>query len=177
MNPELKEFLPLIAIIFSFIALLVSIYNSTISKRSLKIANMQYQNKLAQFDFYLIDNYSITTKNERLLLFHVTVTNKSETKNTFSATLNLEYVNENQIAIKVKLPHNLENIEKIHKKTFTFFPKDIFLNDKESISKWLLFSYNKELTKGKRIENYILNFKDVNNNEQNISSSIIKELL
>jgi hypothetical protein len=56
MNPELKEFLPLIAIIFSFIALLVSIYNSTISKRSLKIANMQYQNKLAQFDFYLIDN-------------------------------------------------------------------------------------------------------------------------
>ncbi|MEZ0184225.1 hypothetical protein AB9T89_18405 [Flavobacterium oncorhynchi] len=177
MIEEIKQYLPIIAIIISFTAVMVSIYNSTISKRSLKIAKKQFQNKLAQFNFYLIDSYSITTENERILLFHVTVTNKSETKNTFSATLNIEYVTENQIVIKMKLPHDPSDIEKVPNKNFTFFPKDLFVSDKESISKWLLFSYRKDLTKGRRIENYILSFKDVNENEQNVSSTIIKELI
>src|SRR6218665_1573147 len=90
----LKENAPLFAVTVALLALFVAIINSIISKKALKINSNQYQNKLSNFDCYLIDNYSLKIEDERILLFHVTLSNKSESKNSFYASLHIEYLNE-----------------------------------------------------------------------------------
>lgn len=173
----LKEYAPVIAICVSLLALFIAIYNATITKRSYKVNKQQFENKLSNFEIYIINSYCVTLKSERLLIFHVTITNRSETKNSFTPTLYLEYYNTEDVSIKVKLRHMPELSNRIKKQTFTFFPKEIFLSDKESISKWLIFSYDIDITKGKRIDKYILNLKDVNGNNSEISTFLMKELL
>jgi len=173
----IKDYAPIITISISLLALLISGLNARISKKSYRVNKQQFKNKLSKFDFYLIDSHCISIENERLLLFHITVTNKSETKNSFTPSLILEYYNSENYSMKMRLQHNPNLSEKIVNHSFTYYSRDIFLSDKESISKWLIFGYNIEITKGKRIDNYTLNLRDVNNNQVEVSSFLMKELI
>ncbi len=172
---EFKELAPLIAICISLIVSITAIINYLLSKKSYNINKLQYQNKQSNFECYLIDNYAMTIGEERIILFHITITNKSETKNTFDLKLKIEYLDENNISTIIKLSHDPENGKKI-KSDLTYFPKDVFMNDKESQSKWLIFSYKHKITKQKRIDSYRVIISDVNNQEINISSVIMKKL-
>ncbi|RYX84278.1 hypothetical protein EON73_03420 [bacterium] len=173
----LKQYAPLIAISISLIALLIAIYNATISKSSYNINRQQFKSKLSNFELYIIDSYSIPVQSERILIFHATITNKSESKNSFIPTLYLEYYNSEDVSVKFKLRHLPELSTKIKQQNFTFFPKDIFLSDKESISKWLIFCYDLDITKGKKIDKYTLNLRDVNSNVVENSIFLMKDLL
>ncbi|MGB4774420.1 MAG: hypothetical protein WBP45_04555 [Daejeonella sp.] len=174
---DLKEYLPLLTVLISLTALVIAIYNVRIAKDSFKVNRKQFQNKLPNFEFYLIDSFCITLDKERLLIYHITISNKSETKNSFSPALFLEYYDNENVSNKIKLKHSPELSDKIKKQPFTFFPEKIFLSDRESISKWLIFRYNIDITKGKRIDNYILNIRDINGNQNEVSIILMKELL
>ena len=173
---EIKNYTPLIAILISIIALLISIFNAINTRKSLNLSIKQYQNKLTNFEIYLINSYSITIAGERYLLFHITLTNKAESKNSFQPTLILEYLDSENQLTKLQLPHVPEQMTSITKKKFSFFSKQIFTNEKESISKWLLFSYNLKSLENKIIDSYVISLKDTSGMTQMVRSKIIKEL-
>lgn len=173
---ELKNYAPLIAIGISILALIVSIVNAVNTNRTSKIALKQFQNKLTNFDIYLIDSFSFKTETERFLIFHITLTNKADSKNSFSPNLIVEYLDSENHLTKLQLPHIPEKSDKITNKQFSFFPKQIFMSEKESISKWLLFSYNLNTLEKNRIDSYNIALSDVTGIVQNVRCTLIKEL-
>lgn len=174
---QLKEYAPLLAITISVLALIVSIVNMITGKQTSKIAHKQFQNRLANFELYLIDSFSMEIDKVRFLIFHVTLTNKSESKNSFTPILILEHLDKESRLTKLQLPHSPDKSDKVSKKDFAFFSKQIFLNEKESTSKWLLFSYKIESLDNNIIDSYNIVFKDVNDISRSVKSTIIKDLI
>jgi|SRR5690606_34916063 len=167
---------PLIAIGISILALIVTVINTLNTRRTSKIALRQFMGKMTNFEIYLINSFSISIKKEKFLIFHITLTNKSDAKNSFQPTMILEYIDTDDHITQLQLPHVPEKSDKLSKGEFTFFSKQIFLNEKESTSKWLLFSYNESLLANCRIDSYSIKLKDISGVSQTVRSTIIKEL-
>jgi hypothetical protein len=165
----LSECISLIALIFSLVALVLNIITT---RNNVKL----YKKRQPRFNIQLINNYCLTKANERLLLFHITITNSSETKNTFSPFLFIEYYSEDNRLMKMKLTYDPDMVKRVNEEQFKFFSDNIHLSEKESISKWLIFMYSEEITNRKPIDRYIINLRDVEGNSCEISSFLMKEL-
>lgn len=177
MIENLKDIAPLIAIGISILAIIVSTITALNSRRTSKLALKQFQSKQSNFEVYLVDSYSTKINDDRFLFFHITITNKADSKNSFQPNLIVEHIDSENYLTKLQLPHLPEKSDIISKKKLSFFPKQISLNEKESSSKWLIFTYNMKTLGKNRIDNYIISLKDVNGVEQSVKSSLIKNYL
>jgi len=90
--------LAIISLIVAGVAALIAFRGSNIAKTALGFTKRQYLDRQPVFDSYYIDGFRIIGKRgdsfKKLLLFHLTVRNKSELRNTLKPDLEIEYLRE-----------------------------------------------------------------------------------
>lgn len=149
------------------------------AKKSYELAMRNYSDRQANFGLYLIDSYRWKSKGDpkrKLLLFHITISNKSDSKSSYKAELEIEYIRTDQSVARAILPHNESHLKLIHQKDLTSFPNDIRIEEKGMQSKWLIFEQPTNAFNGYRIEKYSIVVTDTQGNTQAAESAIIKEL-
>lgn len=167
--------LPIIAILLSTLSLIIVALNYLNAKASFKISKKQFINKQENFSLYLNDNYYIIKNDIKYALFHITIINKADSKNSFVPKLEINYVSENDYVSRVIVDYNNNTLVPDHDVSLTFFENNILCGEKESSTKWLIFKIPHKL-KNKIIDKYSIVFKDSNNNIASVESFILKEL-
>lgn len=163
-------------LLMSFVGLIYGIRRYSLAKKKSKIDFKEYKDKNKSFGLYLVDFYRIVKENNKLLIFHIRLTNHAISKNTYSAELELIYLTEDKVENSVKLTHQAELFKKIEHKDLTKLNTHIRLNEKEIASGWLIFELPKHLEKS-RIKKYKISVSDTEKNSLEVESYIAKDLV
>jgi hypothetical protein len=171
-------------VVLAAIAAVVSAYSAFKSrgfaKKSYKLAMQNYSDKQANFSLYLIDSYRWTSKDEskrKFLLFNITISNKSDTKNSFKADLEIEYVRTDESVARVITPHNENLKENLAQINLSMFSNDIRVEEKGMQSKWLVFEQPTSVFKEFKIEKYSIKVIDTAGNLQTTDCYMLKDLI
>lgn len=178
MHPQISVW-TIIAAIAAIISAFSAFKSRGTAKRAYELSQRIYNDRQSNFDLYLIDSYRWIISDDplkKLLLFHVTLNNKSDSKSSFKADLEIEYVRPDQSVARVLFKHNDELKKIIPSGQYEMFPNDIRVEEKAMVSKWLIFDQSDSTFKGYRIEKYKIKVSDTTGNFQIVESSIIKEL-
>lgn len=163
-------------LLISFLGLLFGIKRYLLASKKSKIDIKEFNDKQKKFSLYLVDFYRVIDLKKRYLIFHIKLTNRANSKNSYNAQLELQYKTESQMKNSVIIKHNSELFKNIKHKELTELSTNIRLNEKEIISGWLIFKLPNHLHK-KRIEKYIISISDTENNILNIEAYIIKDIV
>lgn len=109
-------------------------------------------------------------------MFHCTITNKSENKNSFKCTLEIEYLREDNSVARAIVEHNPKLTQLISQDNFTAFPYDIRLEEKGIDSRWFLFEQPNNVFSKIRIEKYTIRLTDAGGNFVVADTFIMKDL-
>lgn len=172
------EFLSLIV---AAISALFSFISYRISRKALAISKKEFDSKQTNFSVYLIDSFCWREKEkdknkDRYLFFNISIANRSQSKSSYKGLLEVEYIKADKEKCKIRLEHNPEFIQVIPKITLSVFPIDIRIEERSTDSKWLIFKEPIEVVTENKIEKFILNIVDINNNIQLIETYLIKEI-
>ncbi|HEY2584074.1 MAG TPA: hypothetical protein VGI43_19855 [Mucilaginibacter sp.] len=167
-----------IAVIIAALALLCSIWYNRIFKKTYKLAKLEHESKLSNFSVYLVDAFrlSINDSSKKYILFNITVSNKSTSKYSFAASLEIQYVRSDNSREHMLFDYIDLDIKSVIGKKLTFFPRDIKLDEKTLESKWLVFEYPINILKSYRIEKYIVKIKDIEGNYKNSEVFLLKDI-
>ncbi len=168
-----------IAAISAMIAAFSAFKSRGYAKRALNLAQRNYDDRQSDFSLYLIDAYRWTTKTtpkHKYLLFHITLMNKSDSKSSFKAELEIEYLRDDDSVARAIIPHQEKYQQETPQKLISAFPNDIRIEENGMQSKWMIFEQPQNAFGGYRIEKYSIKVTDTQGNSQAISCSIIKEL-
>ncbi|HLP33585.1 MAG TPA: hypothetical protein VK202_08940 [Bacteroidia bacterium] len=170
--------------VIATIAAVVSAYSAVKSrgfaKQSYQLAVQNYSDRQANFSLYLIDGFRWISKNEntrKFLLFHITINNQSDSKNSFKAQLEIEYIRNDQSVARVVIPHNENLLEHLPQKNLSVFSHDIRVDEKGMQSRWLIFEQPSNVFKVDRIEKYTIKVIDTAGNSQSTESYMLKNLI
>ncbi len=176
-NIETK--IAVVSAIIALLSLMITYRISRTAKKSLKLAEKQYGDKLPDFETYFIQGFRFQVRNNNtmriLLLFQLTLKNKAELKNSLKAELEIEYLRNDDSFSKIMIDHNPSLESLIEKKNFSFFPDDIELDAKTTSTKWLIFEQPSYISKEHRIERYKMKFRDLHDNVKSSETVLIKE--
>lgn len=100
---SLKDYLPLIAVLISLLALTISVLSYFNAKKNTKISEKQFLNRQSMFSLYLNNSAYIVEEDKKYALFNITILNKSETKNSFIISLDIIYSFNDSLS-KIKIP-------------------------------------------------------------------------
>jgi len=168
--------LTIIATLASLISAFSAFKSRGYAKRALNLAQKNYNDRQANFSLYLIDAYRWNTKNKkRYLLFHITITNKSDSKSSFKAELEIEYLRDDDSVARVIVQHDERYKKEIPHEEISTFPNDVRIEEKGIQSKWMLFEQPQNIFLEYRIEKYSIKVIDTQGNHQITECSIIKE--
>ncbi|WP_090602263.1 hypothetical protein [Parapedobacter koreensis] len=148
------------------------------AKKSYELAQQNYGDRQADFSLYLHEAYRWSTQAEpikKILLFHVAVFNKSDSKSSFKADLEIEYIRDDDSVARVIIHHNENHKSEIPKDSISAFPNDIRVEERGMMSKWLMFEQPQNAFAGYRIDKYTIKVTDTQGNCQTSECSIIKE--
>lgn len=156
-----------------------SMRSNIIAKKALTIAKKEFENKQSNFDLYYIDGYRQRPKGQqdkKILLFNLTINNKSELKNTFKASLEIEFIRQDDSVARTIIDHD-PNLEKIlPQNDLTVFPKDLQIEGNGMSTNWLLFEQPTDTFEEYRIEKYTIKVNDIHQNEQTAATSLLKDI-
>lgn len=153
--------------------------SNSLSRKALHLGLRQYNDKQSNFSIYLINSFRWSEKNDpkrRVLMFHCTITNKSENKNSFKCTLEIEYLREDNSVARAIVEHNPKLTQLISQDNFTAFPYDIRLEEKGIDSRWFLFEQPNNVFSKIRIEKYTIRLTDAGGNFVVADTFIMKDL-
>lgn len=169
--------------IIAAIAASISAYSAYKSrgfaKKSYELAMQNYSDRQANFSLYLIDSFRWIQKNEtkrKFLLFHITIFNKSDSKSSYKADLEIEYLRSDHSIARAIIPHEEKHQTEISQNNISSFSNDIRIEEKGMQSKWLIFEQPINAFKDYRIEKYTIKITDTQGNNQTVNCSLIKEL-
>lgn len=166
----------ILAAIAASISAISAFRSSLIAKRSLQFASKNYQDRQSNFSIYLIEGYRLTNKDHvKVLLFHITISNKSDSKSSFKSNLQIEYVREDNLVARVIIPHN-DDLKKHISRDISVFPNDIRVEEKGMQSKWLIFEQPINAFQEFRIEKYSIKLTDALGDTEISDVFIIKEI-
>jgi hypothetical protein len=168
-----------LSLVIATISALFSFISYRISRKALNISKKDFESKQTNFGLYLIDSFCWRGKDktkDRYLFFNVSIANKSQSKFSYKGFLEIEYIKADKGKGKIRLEHNPEFIQVIPKMTLSVFPIDIRIEERSTESKWLIFKEPIELITENKIEKFVLNIADINNNVQPIEIYLIKEI-
>lgn len=169
-----------ISVAVAGIALIISFWSVLVAKRALRLSERQYNDKLPDFELYFIEGFRFLIKTKssmrRFLLFHLTVKNKAEFKNTLKAELEVEYLRDDDSFSKILLDHNPDLSSHIKESTLSIFPSDIEVDEKTIATKWLIFEQPSYISKSYRIEKYCMRLRDLHGNLQLSEAVLIKDV-
>jgi hypothetical protein len=174
----LENFWTILASIAAIFSAIYAYRSNRLSKSALQIANQSYQDKQANFNLYLIDGFRWTEEStkRKFLFFHCTIKNKSENKSTYKATLEIEYIRNDNSVSRLILDHEPYLKEFIPQQTLTIFPVNIRIEEKGMESKWLIFEQPDLVLKEYRIEKYSIKVSDTSGNSESTNCFILKEM-
>jgi hypothetical protein len=175
-NPE--SIWTIIAAIGAGLSAIYAFNSNRIAKKALEIANQDHLEKKSSFDLYLIDSYSWSDKkrDRRILLFNITLKNKSASKSSFKASLEIEYIKSDDNVARIILDHNPTLVSEIPQKTLSVFPIDIRIEEKGFDSKWLIFEQPTNVFNNFRIEKYSVQLQDTQANIKIVNVVLMKEI-
>jgi hypothetical protein len=172
-----------IAIASAFAAVIAALFafrSNWIAKKALEISEKQYFDNQPDFNLYYNEGYRFIAQNgdiaKRLLLFHLTIRNKSGFKNTFKSDLEIEYLRNDDSLAKLIVEHNPRLKDFLRNKDLTVFSMDIELNAKTTSTKWLIFEQPDFLDNSHRIDRYIIKLTDMNENKSCVEAVLIKDI-
>ena len=163
-SDEVKNIISLSALLVAIMSAFYSYRNGNIAKKAMKIAEQGFLNKQSSFSLYLIDGFRVVRKNDvfkKILLFHVSINNKSENKNSFKALLEMDFIREDNSIVKIVAQHTLQLKKFIPQKDLTLFDEDIRLDEKNIQSKWLIFEQPTTAVEKYRIDKYTIRSEEV----------------
>lgn len=153
--------------------------SSLFAKKALDFSGQSFRDRQANFVLYLINGYRWTCKddgNRRFLLFHITLSNKSDSKSSFKAELEIEYIRTDHSVARVTLTHD-ENFQTYTSdKSLSVFANDIRIDERGMQSKWLIFEQPTLISEVYRIEKYSVIISDTHANRKSVDSIILKEM-
>ena len=179
LNYLLNNYEPIIASITAVIIVVLTFKSLLISKKTQSISQKQYDDKQSNFSIYIINSYRYHVQDDlqkKILLFHCTINNRSENKNTYRAFLEIKYIRHDNTNTKIIIEHNPEIRKLIPQEIFSVFPVDIRMEEKAMESKWLLFIQPFEAVKFYRIDKFTVSIKDASDNVSHFEEYIIKDL-
>jgi hypothetical protein len=171
------ESIAILALIVTILTLVCSVIYNVIFKKTYKITKKEHDSRNANFSLYLIDTFRLLLKkkNKKYLCFNITINNKSITKFSYTAQLELEYIRDDDSKENIIINYRFLNIDSVKK--LTLFSEDIRLDEKGSLSGWLVFEYPAEVLKPYRISKYQIRLRDVDGNEQRVEIFLIKDII
>jgi hypothetical protein len=175
----MENFWTIIASLAAVFSAAYSYHSNQTSKKALKYAKKSYQDKQANFHLYLIDSFRWAlkeSKKNKLLLFHCTINNKSENKSSYKATLELEYIRDDNSVSRVIIDHDSSLLTRIPKNSLTAFSNDIRIEEKGMESKWLVFEQPEIIRNEYRIEKYSIIITDIAGNLESIDCYMLKDI-
>lgn len=168
-----------IAAIAAILSAVSAFRSSRFAKRALSITTQTYQDRQANFSLYLVDGYRWSSNDadkRKFLLFHISVINKSDSKSSFKAELEIEYIRTDQSVARAIITHEESLQSHILNKSLSVFPNDIRIDEKGRQSNWLIFEQPTLAFKEYRIDKYAIRIIDTHGNMQTIDSAILKEM-
>lgn len=169
----------IIAALAAILSAISAFRSSRFAKRALAITTQTYKDRQANFGLYLIDGFRWTSKGDdkrKFLLFHITIINKSDSKSSFKADLEIEYIRTDQSVARAIMAHDESLQSIVSDKSLSVFSNDIRIEEKGMQSKWLIFEQPTTVFKEFRIEKYTVKITDTHGNIQTVDSIILKEL-
>ncbi len=163
----------------TIIGLIFGFWRILLTRKKLKMDINEFENKKSKFSIYLEDSFRIKTSSpnsERYLLFHVRITNLASSKNSFIGNLEILYETNSGETKNLKLKHNSDLFKKIDHKNLTELKTDIRTDEREIKSGWLIFQSPSQLN-NVRIKKFTIRIKDSSNNDTQISSTLMKDLI
>lgn len=167
---------------FTTIVAIVGVYftfkSYQFAKSKSRIDIKEFNAKHTKFNIYLVDFFRIidVLEKKKFLIFHIKLTNKANSKNTYNAELELRYNTDDNFTNLVKLKHQTELFNEIKHKDLTKLDTNIRLNEKEMTSGWLIFKLPKHLH-NTRIKKYSVNIYDTEMSTLNIEAFIVKDII
>lgn len=150
------------------------------AKRSYELAMQNYSDRQSNFSLYLINSYRWKSKDEgkrKFLLFHITINNKSDSKSSFRAEIEIEYIRNDQSVARVITPHNENLKDNLPQKDLSVFSNDIRVEEKGMQSKWLIFEQPTTVFNEYKIEKYSIKLTDTAGNSQSTECYMLKDLI
>ena len=170
----------IISLIIAGISVLFAIRSSSIAKKALNLARTQYDDKQPDFDLYYNKGLRFIAKSKdsvkKILLFHMTISNKSEFRNSFKSELEIEYLRDDDSLARLLIEHNPLLKEYLKNDDMSLFPFDIELEAKSTTTKWLIFEQPSFLDNNHRIENFVIKLTDLAGNKSSIEAVLIKDV-
>jgi hypothetical protein len=166
-----------ITIAVAFITMLIYWIGISISKKALRVAEQEYDDKKSDSHLYLIDCYRWIKEDEpkmKLLLFKIQLTNKSGMKNSYKISLEIEFIRPDNTKSTASLLHNFELSKYILEKNMSIFNSDIRIDENGIESKWLIFKQPPDFFDDYRIEKYLIKAIDNKNVQTTVQSFLIK---
>lgn len=168
----------IIASIAAVISAASAFKSSAYAKKVYALAEKNYNDRQANFSLYLIESYRWKSNElkKELLLFQVTISNKSDNKSSYKGDLEIEYIRTDESVARAIIPHDesLQNL--IPLKGLSAFSNDIRIEEKGMQSKWLIFEEPINVLRKHKIEKYCIKISDTHGNVETANSIIIKEL-
>lgn len=170
----------IIAAIAAIISAFIAFISYRVARKTLKLSEKQYNENQSNFDLYYNDGFRFIASRDkdikRLLLFHLTIRNKSKFRNTLKADLEIEYLRADDSVNRITIEHMPELQDFLKERNLTVFPKDIELEANTTSTKWLIFDQPSLIDKTHRIEKYSLKLTDLNGNKSIIETVLIKDI-
>lgn len=178
MSIEIK--ISIISVIIALISAFFANKSNRIAKKALLLSEKQYMDSQPDFNLYyneglrfIVDQNSTL---KRLLLFHITIRNKSSHRNTLKADLEMEYLRKDDTFAKVLVEHNPNLKDLLKNRNLPVFPIDIELEAKSTATKWMIFEQPDLIDKNYRIEKYEIRTTDLYDNKSIIEAVLIKNV-
>lgn len=136
------------------------------------------KNTKSKFKIKHENSYRIIFKDSnrlKLILFNVSIINQSHISNTFTAYLEITYSDQAGTINTISLNHNPHLRTKSPKKEFSFFEKNIFVREKNTVTGWLIFEQPTRLS-NVSINKYTVKLKDVEDKECFVNAYLIKDI-
>lgn len=150
------------------------------AKRSYELAMQNYSDRQSNFSLYLINSYRWKSNDKdkrKFLLFHITINNKSDSKSSFRAEIEIEYIRNDQSVARVITPHNENLKDNLPQKDLSVFSNDIRIEEKGMQSKWLIFEQPTTVFNEYKIEKYSIKLTDTAGNSQSTDCYMLKDFI
>ncbi len=164
-----------ITIVISTIGLFFGIRKYFISKKKLNMDITEFEDRNKGFSLYLLNFYRIVYTDAKYLIFQIKITNHSNSKNSYGATLNINYYDKHRNVNEVTLKHQPELFKEV-KQEISELDSFIRLEERSIKQGCLIFKLPEHLNYS-RVKKYSVFISDTANNKLYIETYISKDIL
>ena len=166
-----------ISLAIACISAFAALRSNMISKRVLRIQEKEQMGKGSNFEIYLVDSFrwkDHSGKESNYLLFNIMISNNSSIRNSFKATLVIDYIRHDNSTNSVILRHQSKLINNLSELELEAFPDDIEIDEKSSHSKWLIFNEPRDYFQKLILEKCTIKIIDISGMAQEADIYLLK---